>query len=475
MQAIFEPHDSQAEKARLQELFDRQRAAYAQQPYQGEAIRRDRLARLRKMLLQHMDDFCTAISADFGHRSAHETRALDFMPTLSSLRHAEKHLRRWMKPQRRGVSIWFMPASNSVVPQPLGVIGIIVPWNYPLLLAARPLVSAFAAGNRAIIKMSEFTPRFGEAFRQALSEYFDEAEVAVINGGVEVAQAFSALPWDHLLFTGSTAVGKHVMRAASDNLTPVTLELGGKSPTIIHRDFPLKTAAERILYGKCLNAGQTCVAPDYVLLPEGKEAEFEAAAKQAVQQCYPGITANPDYTAVVNRRHLERLQGYLQDATEKGARVVPLAECDPASGKLAPTLVFGATDEMKVLQDELFGPILVVLGYKALEEAIAYVNARPRPLALYYFDYDNARISQVLGNTVSGGVGINETVLHFGQDDLPVGGVGASGMGNCDAREGFETFSKMKPVFAQSRLNGVKLFHPPYGKRINALLRLMLR
>ncbi|HEY9102680.1 coniferyl aldehyde dehydrogenase [Chitinimonas sp.] len=475
MHAQFEPHDSQAEKTRLLTLFERQRAAYAEQPFPGEALRRDRMARLRKMLQQHTDNFCAAIAADFGHRSVHETRAMELMPTLSSLRHAEKHLRRWMKPQRRGVSIWFRPASNTVVPQPLGVVGIIVPWNYPLLLAARPLVSAFAAGNRAIIKMSEFTPRFGEALRQAFSEYFDETEVAVVNGGVEVAQAFSALPWDHLLFTGSTAVGRQVMRAAADNLTPVTLELGGKSPTLVHADFPIETAAQRILYGKCLNSGQTCVAPDYVLLPKGKEAEFEAAARASVQRCYPNIASNPDYTNVVNHRHLDRLRGYLKDAEEKGARVVPLADCDPASGKLAPTLVFGATDEMKVLQDEIFGPILPVLAYDTLDEAIGYVNARPRPLALYYFDYDNNRISQVLSRTISGGVGINETILHFGQDDLPVGGVGASGMGNCDGREGFETFSKLKPVFAQSRLNGMKLFYPPYGKRIETLLKLMLR
>jgi len=323
--------------------------------------------------------------------------------------------------------------------------------------------------------MSEFTPRFGEALRQAFSEYFDETEVAVVNGGVEVAQAFSALPWDHLLFTGSTAVGRQVMRAAADNLTPVTLELGGKSPTLVHADFPIETAAQRILYGKCLNSGQTCVAPDYVLLPKGKEAEFEAAARASVQRCYPNIASNPDYTNVVNHRHLDRLRGYLKDAEEKGARVVPLADCDPASGKLAPTLVFGATDEMKVLQDEIFGPILPVLAYDTLDEAIGYVNARPRPLALYYFDYDNNRISQVLSRTISGGVGINETILHFGQDDLPVGGVGASGMGNCDGREGFETFSKLKPVFAQSRLNGMKLFYPPYGKRVETLLKLMLR
>ena len=475
MQPGFQPHDTQAEKARLAELFAKQRAAYTEMPFTPEALRRDRLHRLRRALLAHMDNFAAAISADFGHRSPHETQLLEVFPSLGGVDHNLKHLHRWMKPQRRGASIWFKPASNTVIPQPLGVVGVIVPWNYPIFLAVGPLTSALAAGNRVIIKMSEYTPRCGEALRVALAEVFDESEVAVINGGVEVAQAFSTYAWDHLLFTGSTSVGRHVMRAAADNLTPVTLELGGKSPTIVHADYPIQTAAERILYGKCLNAGQTCVAPDYVLVPEGKEAEFAAAARAAVGAWYPNMASNPDYSGVVNGRHLARLQGYLDDAAKQGARIEALAECDPASGKLAPTLVFGTTDAMTVMQDEIFGPVLPVLTYKKLSDAINFVNARPRPLALYYFDNDNSRIAEVMTRTISGGVGINETVIHVGQDDLPFGGVGPSGMGHYHGREGFETFSKMKPVFAQARLNGTWLLRPPYGKLVERMLSFMVR
>ncbi|MBV8467573.1 MAG: coniferyl aldehyde dehydrogenase [Burkholderiales bacterium] len=475
MQPGFEPNSNVAELEHLKRAYATQRDAYNAAPFAGEALRRERLEKLRTLLLTHTDEIATAISADFGHRSPHETRSLEVFPSLAGISHALSHLKRWMRVRRRGVSIWFWPASNHVIPQPLGVVGIIVPWNYPLFLAVGPLTVALAAGNRAVIKISEFTPRFGETFRQLVAKYFSEDEVTVVNGGVEVAQVFASQPWDHLLFTGSTSVGKHVMRAAADNLTPVTLELGGKSPTIVHGDYPIDTAAQRILFGKCLNAGQTCVAPDYVLVQEGKEEAFVAAAKAVVARWYPNMASNPDYSRVVNGRHLERLQGYLRDAESKGARVVPLADCDPASGKLAPTLVLGATNEMTVMQDEIFGPVMPVLGYKTLDDAIKLVNDRPRPLALYYFDNDNTRIRKMVSSTISGGVGINETVVHVGQDDLPFGGVGPSGMGHYHGHEGFETFSKMKPVFAQSRLNGLWLMHPPYGKRFERLIKFMMR
>ncbi|MFC4158220.1 coniferyl aldehyde dehydrogenase [Chitinimonas lacunae] len=475
MQPGFAPHDNQAEKQRLAELFARQRSAYAADVYPSAAVRRDRLGRLRLALEKHQDALCRAISEDFGHRSLHESKLLEFFPSYAGIDHSRRHVGKWMKPEKRGVSIWFLPASNSVVPQPLGVVGIIVPWNYPLLLAVGPLTSALTAGNRAIIKMSEYTPRTGETLRLALAEFFSEDEVAVINGGVEVAQTFATYAWDHLLFTGSTSVGRQVMRAAADNLTPVTLELGGKSPVVVHRDYPIATAAERILHGKCLNAGQTCVAPDYVLLPRGQEETFIEAARQAVRQWYPDLAASPDYSAVINRRHLERLQGYLDDALSHGARVVPLGECDPASGKLAPTLVFNVSEAMRLMQDEIFGPILPILSVDSVDEAISYINARPRPLALYYFDHDNERIGSVLTRTHSGGAAINETVIHVGQDDLPFGGVGPSGMGHYHGRDGFDTMSKRKGVFAQSRLNGLPLMRPPYGPRIEALLKFMLR
>jgi acyl-CoA reductase-like NAD-dependent aldehyde dehydrogenase len=475
MQPGFEPHDSQAEITRLQAVYQLQREAYGREPYPDAVVRRDRLGWLRHMLTKHADEIAAAISADFGHRSAHETRTLEIFPSLAGIDHMMGKLRKWMKPQRRGVSIWFMPASNTVVPQPLGVVGIIVPWNYPLFLAVGPLTAALAAGNRAVVKMSEFTPRFGETFRRLIADYFDEDEVSVINGGVDVAQVFAGMPWDHLLFTGSTSVGKHVMRAAADNLTPVTLELGGKSPTVVGPGFSMATAAERILHGKCLNAGQTCVAPDYVFVPKGDEQAFVDAARDSVSRWYPDLPSNPDYSAIINGRHLARLQAYVDDAQAKGATVIPLADNDPSTGKLAPIIVLNVNDSMKVMQDEIFGPILPVMAYDKLDDAVDYINAHPRPLALYYFDYDKRRIQYMLGHTISGGVGLNETVMHVGQDDLPFGGVGPSGMGHYHGREGFETFSKMKPVFAQSRLNGVFLLRPPYGKRVEALLKLMLR
>jgi acyl-CoA reductase-like NAD-dependent aldehyde dehydrogenase len=455
--------------------LQRQREAYHRDPYPELAVRRERLQRLKRLLIDHTDEIAAAISADFGHRSIHETRLLEIFPSVAGIDHSIGHLRKWMRPQGRSASIWFKPASNFVIPQPLGVVGIIVPWNYPLFLAVGPLTAALAAGNRAVIKVSEFTPRFGETFRRLVATIFAADEIEVINGGIDVAQVFAGLPWDHLLFTGSTSVGRHVMRAAAENLTPVTLELGGKSPTIVSPGYATKTAAERVMYGKCLNAGQTCVAPDYLFLPRGEEQAFEAAAREAVGRWFPGLPANPDYSAVINGRHLGRLQGYLKDAQEKGARVVPLANDDATTGKMAPTLVFNVTEDMKLMQDEIFGPILPVMSYDRLDDAIGYVNAHPRPLALYYFDYDKHRIQQMLARTISGGVGLNETVLHVGQDDLPFGGVGPSGMGHYHGREGFETFSKMKPVFAQSRINGVSMLHPPYGKMFETLIKFMVR
>ncbi|MDK2124178.1 coniferyl aldehyde dehydrogenase [Parachitinimonas caeni] len=476
MEPGFQPHQAEAQVARLQAVFSRQRAAWAAAPYPGREERRQALVSLREALLRHADEFCAAISADFGHRSAHETRVLELFPCIEGIRHAEKSLKKWMKSERRPVSKWFMPASNTLIAQPLGVVGIIVPWNYPLYLAIGPLTSALAAGNRVMLKMSEFTPRTGELLARVLSECFHEDQVVAFNGGVEVAQVFSSQPFDHILFTGSTSVGKHVMRAASEHLTPVTLELGGKSPTLVGPEFSVKTAAERILHGKCLNAGQTCVAPDYVFVPEARLAEFVEAAKVAVNGWYPNLPANPDYSAVINERHRHRLEGYLTDAKAQGATIIPLVEGDCShTGKMAPTIVTGVSDAMKIMQDEIFGPLLPVMTYRNFDEAIAYVNAHPRPLALYLFDYDRERISYVLSHTISGGVALNETVVHVAQDDLPFGGVGPSGMGAYHGKEGFDTFSKKKGVFAQSRVNGLSLLRPPYGKTIETMIKFMLR
>jgi len=462
----------------LDALFARHRESFARQPFPAAAERRDLLGRLEALVKDHAGEWAEAISRDFGGRSRHETELLEVFPSLEAIRHARGHLRRWMKPERRSTSLWFLPGRSSVVPQPLGVVGIVVPWNYPLYLAVGPLVPALAAGNRAMVKMSETTPATGELFARLALRHFPGGEVTVVNGGPEVAQAFCRLAFDHLLFTGSSGVGRHVMRAAAENLTPVTLELGGKSPAIVGRGFPVAEAAGRVMFGKCLNAGQTCIAPDYALVPEESVAAFVEAARAAVASLYPTLAANPDYTAIVDDRHRDRLSRLLADAVARGAQASefnPAGEDVAAAGKRAPTLLTGVDASMAVMREEIFGPLLPVVPYRTLDEAIDFVNARPRPLALYVFEHDGAAVDRVIANTVSGGVAVNETIVHIAQDDLPFGGVGESGMGRYHGREGFDTFSQRKAVFRQSRLNGLKLFRAPYGKRFEALVRLLLR
>lgn len=466
------------DSTQLQEAFSRSRAASRQEMAAPLSVRRQRLAALEALLRDNMAALCTAVSADFGHRSTHETQLLEIFPSLEGIRHTRNHLAAWMKPQRRSVSLWFQPGRAELRAQALGCVGIITPWNYPIFLAIGPLTAALAAGNRALVKMSEFTPSTAALLAELASRYFAPDEVAVVGGDHELAQAFSQLPFDHLLFTGSTTVGRLVMRAAAENLTPVTLELGGKSPAIIAPGYPVAKAAERILAGKCLNAGQTCIAPDYLLLPEAELENFVAAARKIVAASYPGLQHNPDYSAVINARHAARLQAYLVDAASQGARIVPLAELQAQTDgpqRIAPTLILQATAAMKVMQEEIFGPLLPVLTYQNMQEALDYVNAHDRPLALYLFDHDKQRIKQVLDQTIAGGVTINDTILHIAQDDLPFGGVGPSGMGHYHGHEGFCTFSKLKPVFYQSRINGIGLFNPPYGKLFERLLKVLLR
>lgn len=461
----------------LQSLFSRMHAASRSGIEVSYAVRRRRLDVLEALLRENEPALAAAIAADFGHRSAHETRLLEMFPSLEGIRHARRHLRGWMRPQRRPVALWFLPGRAEVHLQPLGVVGIIVPWNYPLYLAVGPLTAALAAGNRVLLKMSEFTPATAALLAELLGRHFAPDEVAVVQGDAVVGQEFSRLPFDHLLFTGSTAVGHQVMRAAAEHLTPVTLELGGKSPAIVSANYPLAKAAERIVVGKCLNAGQTCIAPDYVLVPTGMEEAFVDAARQAVAHCYPALATTADYSSVINARHYERLAGYLDDAVARGARIVPLSDAapDPHRRRLPPVAVLGARDDMRLMQEEIFGPILPVLPCRDLDEAIAFVNRRPRPLALYLFDDDRAGIDKVLAETVSGGVTVNDTLLHIAQDELPFGGVGPSGMGEYHGHAGFLAMSKQKAVFRQSRLSGIGLFKPPYGARFERLIRLLLR
>jgi coniferyl-aldehyde dehydrogenase len=462
----------------LATLFEGQRAAQRREGTPAYEARLDALERLERSIVRHREDIARAVSADFGNRSRHETLVAEVFVTLSELRHVKKHLRSWMAPEPRTVSYVFFPGKNEVRYQPLGLVGIISPWNYPMQLALAPLIGALAAGNRVLIKPSEYVPRTSDLLRTMLAGVFTTDQVAVITGGPEVGDAFARLPFDHLVYTGSTRVGKLVMRAASENLTPLTLELGGKSPAIVADDAPLDRAAERIMHGKLYNAGQTCVAPDYALVPEGKEAAFVEAARRAVARLYPTLAANPDYTALINDRHAERVRGYVEDARRRGADVAeinPAGEAfEPASRKVPPTLVRNVRDEMALMQEEIFGPILPVKGYRRLEDAIAFVNDRPRPLALYCFSDDRATARRVLDETTSGGASVNETMFHVAQNDLPFGGVGPSGMGHYHGRDGFLTFSKAKGVFYQGPVDTGALLRPPYGKTVERLLAFLI-
>lgn len=458
----------------LEDLFLRQRAAFRREGAPSARQRQVLLQRLYEAVSDNLVGLEEAVNTDFANRSKYETRLLEIFPSLQGIKYARRNLRRWMKGQRRGVSIWFKPGRAQVMYQPLGVVGVIAPWNYPLYLAIGPLTCALAAGNKVMVKMSEFTPNTAEAFESLIGATFGEDEIAVVTGGADVGQAFSRLGFDHLLFTGSTAVGRQVMQAAAETLTPVTLELGGKSPAIIGPDADLNRAVQRLMLGKLLNAGQTCVAPDYVLLPQGTERDFVDLARAATAKLYPD-PSSPDYTCVVNAHHYQRLRDYLVDAQEHGAELIELCPT-PASGyKLSPTLLLNVNADMRIMQEEIFGPLLPVVGYSSLEQAITYVNERPRPLALYYFGRNSERIRQVLHETVSGGVTINDTMLHVAQDDLPFGGVGPSGMGRYHGQEGFETFSNKKAIFSQSRITLIPLLYPPYTRLTDLMLRILLR
>ncbi len=462
----------------LDVVFQIQRAAYDAAPFAEWDERRNRLERLRCLLEDHEAAIETAIDSDFAGRPRIETQFAEIFPSLLEIRGAIKHGRRWMKPRSAGVSKWFLPARANVVPRPLGVVGIIVPWNYPLFLAVSPLVGALVAGNRAMVKMSEFTPAFSELLQRLIAGAFRPNEVAVITGGADIAAQFAALPFDHLLFTGSISVGRKVMGAAAQNLTPVTLELGGKTPVVVAPGYPIEHAVQRVLVGKLLNAGQTCIAPDYALVPRAQVPAFVDSARRQARDMYPAGLADADYCSIVNARQYERLAGYLEQARRAGAAVVPLfsgAEHNDAKHRLAPAVVISPAVDLDVMRDEIFGPLLPVIPYDDLKDATAFINAQPRPLALYWFDNDGKRAESALKNTHAGGVCFNETLMHVAQEDLPFGGVGASGMGHYHGRWGFDTFSKLTPVFRQSRFNAMRLFLPPYKPRVAQMLRLMKR
>jgi coniferyl-aldehyde dehydrogenase len=463
----------------MRAIFEAQKTAFAADPMPDAARRRDNLLRLKDALLANREKLAEAISVDFGNRSRHETFA-ELLGCVQGIRYARRHLRRWMRPSRRRAGMLLATTSCKVVYQPKGVVGVIVPFNYPLVLSIGPLACALAAGNHVMLKMSEATPRIGVVLKEVLEQVFDEREVAVVLGELEVGKAFSSLPFDHLLFTGSTEVGRHIMRAASDNLTPVTLELGGKSPTLIGPEVPMAMAAERICFGKALNAGQSCVAPDYVLCPRGRVDEFVEALSGTFRKMYPQLHENVDYTCVINDRHYQRLIGHLEDAHRRGAEVIELstdgAGPSAETRKIPLTLIKNATADMTVMQEEIFGPLLPIIAYDDIEDALRFINERPRPLALNLFETDIDRRRRILDATHSGGVCVNDAITHFLAEDLPFGGVGDSGMGHYHAREGFLTFSHHKAVLSRPRLNTAKVLYAPHGGWLQDLLyKLFLR
>jgi len=462
---------------RMQQKFDAMKAAFRKQPNPDLAMRDHNLSRLAAMISDNVDAFCEAISEDFGHRSPIETKFAEITNALSDIKHTRKQLAKWMRVEKRSTGMHFLPAKNEIRYQPKGVVGVISPWNYPMSMAVNPTIGALAAGNRVMIKPSELTPATSELLAKLIGEYFAADHITVINGGADVAQKFSALPFDHMLFTGSTKVGSFVMQAAAKNLTPVTLELGGKSPTIIDDKYPMKTAVEKIVSGKLMNSGQTCIAPDYILVPKDREADFVKTYTKTVKRFYPTIIDNQDFTAIISESHFERISGLVADAKEKGATVTeiyPEEMAKPANTrKMPPKIVTNISDDMKIAKEEIFGPILPVITYETIDEALDYVMDRPHPLAFYGFSKDQGFVEKLLHNPLAGGVSINDTLMHIVQMDLPFGGVGSSGMGSYHGFDGFKTFSHAKAIFRQAGVNARGMMYPPYGKSMDKILKML--
>jgi coniferyl-aldehyde dehydrogenase len=469
----------------MRSILERQKAAHLRDGAPSLAQRRERLDRCITLLIQHRREIEDALNTDFGSRSREATAFTDIAGSIGPLKHARDNLTRWMKPERRPTTpalLGLFGAKAEVRFQPKGVVGVISPWNFPVNLTFAPLAGVLAAGNRAMIKPSEFTPATSELMARMFGSVFSEEEIAVIVGGPDVGQAFSSLPFDHLIFTGATSIARHVMRAAAENLVPVTLELGGKSPVILGRSADLATAAARIMNGKTLNAGQICLAPDYVLAADDQVDAFVGHAKAAVSRMFPTVRDNPDYTSIVNQRHYDRITGYVADARAKGATVVELSPegedfSQQEHRKIPPTLILDATDDMKVMQEEIFGPVLPVKRYKTVNDALAYINAHDRPLGLYYFGDDAAEQEKVLAGTTSGGVTINDVIFHIAQEELPFGGVGPAGMGAYHGHEGFLEFSHKKAVYSQLKkdIGPLVQLRPPYGAGIRKYLDSQLK
>lgn len=461
-----------SDKFSLPDQLIRLRQACLSHPMPSLTERRTRLTQLKGALLAHKQALCDALALDYGQRSGYDSLIADILPCVMQINYSLKRLKGWMRPERRHPGLLLAPARVEVHYQPLGVVGIMVPWNFPVMLSLGPLIGAIGAGNRAMIKLSEFTPRTNAVLRTLLGEVFADDEVMVIEGDAELAAAFSALPFDHLVFTGSTAVGRRVMAAAAPHLTPLTLELGGKSPCLIAPDMPMALAVERMIFGKSLNAGQICVAPDYVLLPRGQEQAFVEAYRNHFTRLYPKGLASPDYGSVVNAQQYARLTAWLDEARQAGAQVHPCTSParDDGAHRLAPHLLTEVPDHCQVMQQEIFGPLLPIVPYDSLDEAIAYVAARPRPLALYLMSLDETLQRRLIRETHAGGMAINESLFQAAADDAPFGGIGPSGMGHYHGREGFLTFSKAKTVLRRGRFSPGGLIHPPYRRWYQRLM-----
>jgi coniferyl-aldehyde dehydrogenase len=462
----------------LTDLLAAQRAAFVSRPH-GHAERVEALQALESALLTRRHDLAAAVSADFGGRAREETLALELFPLLNEIRCARRSLKQWMKPRRARTQWQFWPGTGRILHEPVGVVGILSTWNYPIFLSLAPLAGVLAAGNHALLKPSELAPRTAALIAEVLSGIYPASYVSVVAGGPDVAAYLTRLPFDHLVFTGSTRVGRMVMKAASDNLVPVTLELGGKSPAIVHRSYSIERAASRILTGKLYTAGQTCVAPDYVLVPEDRRDEFVEQARRVVARMYPSLASNGDYTRIISEDHYRRLAALVDDARRQGAEIIQInpagEECSEVNRVFAPTLLLDVRGEMDIMREEIFGPILPVVTYRTMEEAAAFVNARPRPLALYYFDADGGRARDLIARVPSGGVTLNDCIFHVGHAGLPFGGIGASGMGRYHGVDGFEAFSHKRGVFVQRRFAPLGLVRPPYGAAARRLIDALLR
>lgn len=471
-------------QSKLQAILDKQRHAFMAEGEVAYGTRIDRLDRCIAILVDNQDQICEALNKDFGGRSLHFSLMAEIFTCMNTLKNSKKQLKKWMKPSKRQapIPLNFFGATARLHYQPKGVVGLMTPWNVPVSMVFGALADILSAGNRCMIKPSEFTPATSELMAELFNKYFDETEICVLTGGPEIGAVFSSLELDHIIFTGGGAIGKMVMKAAAENLTPVTLELGGKSPVIISNKVKLKDAAEKLMAGKSMNSGQLCISPDYVFIPEAKLEKFIQSCEKVFKGMFPTLLDNPDVVSIINERHKLRIQSYIDDAKEKGARVI---ELNPANedftkqtgNKLPLHLIINPSDDMLCMQEEIFGPILNIKSYQNFDDTLSYINARPHPLALYYFGKDSEEEQRVLKETIAGGVSINDVLMHFTCDDMPFGGVGPSGMGSYHGFEGFKTFSHAKPVFKQGKVNLGKLAGtlPPYGDKMEKMIRGLIK